>query len=158
MPQRTTDTNQNSKTKKSEAFKEEELNVEREVYKNCTVAGKSAEIIMALSEEKSFENLLRQLKREYQELADEVQEKVGNAPLLPASEKEAAMIAVNAFFQNVCCPKTTKLAEMMIQGISMGEISVAKTLNQTAPDVPDHDAVKLLDLFSKHRETLKAYL
>lgn len=140
----------------------EQLELLQEVYKNCTLSIQSIEIVRPMVKDKPMRNMLFSQYNSYKALAKEIemQAATNGYDLHAANIINKAMMYGGLLLNTIIDRSASKLAEIMIQGINLGIISMVKVTNnideQTNIDVSLSN--KLMDMLENNINALKPFL
>ncbi|MFW5779877.1 MAG: hypothetical protein ACOCWI_00285 [Bacillota bacterium] len=139
-----------------------ELELLQETYKVATMGMQSVEVIKPMVKEKALKNLLFKQFNSYKSLAKEIELKAihNGFDLKPANIINKAMMYGNMLINTINDRSASKLAEMMIQGINMGIISITKVTNNIDSELNIDMSLtnKLMGMLNNNLENLKVYL
>lgn len=133
----------------------------QEIYRNATVGMESVEILRPLSEDRGFKNLLLRQYRRYSMIAKEIELYATDhgVELDDPSLFAKAMMHVTTMVNTLKDKSSSKLAEIMIQGINMGIISITKIVNHLSDEGRSNEyADKMIDILQKNLEEMKLFL
>jgi len=130
------------------------------VYKNCKIGMESIRAIKPQVEDNALKNLFSKQYRGYETLSKEVelQATKDGSDLENPSIISKAMLWGGVMINTLTDKSTTKIAEIMIQGINMGIISLTRLQNNLQEERNDKLIVKLINQYHNNIEVLKAYL
>lgn len=144
-----------------ESYPERDYEEMQEIYHNALAGMDSVEILRPISKDRSFRSLLLKQYKEYSQIATEMEKeaKVRGAELKKPSFMAKAMMYMSAKVSTLKDKSSSRLAEIMIQGIDMGIISVTKVVNRLeAENRTNVYAQKMADILAKNLEETKAFL
>lgn len=108
----------------------------QEVFKNATSVLYSVEVIKPYATDRTFKNLLYALYNEFSEFkqkalkrAAEIEENLDETSIMAK-----VMMSSSVFFSTITDKSVSKLAQIMVQGLNMGVISVIKEINALESD------------------------
>lgn len=135
----------------------------QEIYRNTTAGMYSVETIKPYVKDKELRKLLFNQFNAYKKLSKEIELEAANQELdiKPINIMAKFMMTSGTFFNTLGDKSSSKIAEIMLQGIDMGIISCIKLINGIGQDNTNIDlslAKKTLELFQNNFEQLKAYL
>lgn len=117
----------------------------QEIYKGAAMGGAAIRQLLSKVDNPSFRSDLQTQYQQYQQTASEAEGQLKNLGVCPTEltgcEKTMLWGALQG--QTLCNRETSHLAQMMIQGSSMGIISLTKVLNSyTVPNGPAEDSAE----------------
>jgi hypothetical protein len=133
----------------------------REVYKNTCLGKESVQILKKFSMDKTFTDLLVRQYKEYAKLNAEIEAyaEENGYDLHSPSQMAVNMMYVTTAVNTLSDKSSSKLAEIMIQGIDMGIISTTKLINKLSQDNKECTlAQDLLRVLNENLDEMKAYL
>lgn len=147
--------------KEKENYPERDYEEMQEIYHNALAGMDSVEILRPISKDRSFRSLLLKQYKEYSQIATEMEKeaKARGAELKKPSFMAKAMMYMSAKVSTLKDKSSSRLAEIMIQGIDMGIISVVKVVNRLEAENRTNEYVqKMADILAKNLEEMKAFL
>lgn len=145
-----------------EAGQLDQLELLQEIYKTATQGMQSVEIIRPMVKDKALKSILFRQYNGYKALTKEIELQSANEgfDLRSSSFFTKAMMYGSLLMNTVSDRSSSKLAEVMIQGLNMGIISLVKVKNNIDPEVKVDltFADKLMDMLHNNIEALKPYL
>ncbi len=149
----------------AENLKDSELNLGKgelqEVYKNATVGMESIEILRPLSSDKGFRNVLIKQYKSYSQIAKDIElyAEQNNIELDEPSLFAKGMMYLTTTVNTLKDKSASKLAEIMIQGINMGIISLIKVINKASDEGRENSfAEDMLKVLQNNLEEMKLFL
>ena len=140
----------------------EQLEVLQETYKIATVGMQSIEIIRPMVKDKALKNILFRQYNNYKAFAKEIELQAATQgyDLKPSNILNKAVMYGSTLLSTIADRSTGKLAEIMIQGINMGIISLLKVTNNIDAELQIDFSMsdKLMQMLQNNLESLKAYL
>lgn len=140
----------------------DQLELLQEVYKSATTGMQAIEVIRPLAKDKAFKSMLFQQYNSYKSLSKEVELKAANEgfDLRSSNIINKAMMYGSVLLNTINDRTNSKLAEIMIQGINMGIISLVKVTNSLDADlqIDQNLSNKLMEMFQNNISAFKAYL
>ena len=142
---------------------EDNINKEelQEIYRNAVLGMESVEILRPISNDRGFRNLLLKQYRRYSTVAKEMELYAAergedlNDPSLFAKGMMHFTTAINTLTDK----SNSKLAEIMVQGINMGIISIMKIINRLSDEGRSNKyADKMLELMQENLNEMKLFL
>ncbi len=133
----------------------------RDLHQNARMALESVLILQQVAEENAFRLLLSSQYNRYVNILEEleVEAKKHKIVLHDNTFCKRLMLKMNVGMQTITDKSSTKLAEMMIQGLNMGIISLTKTQhNQKENNLDTTLTDKFMSIMEKCLEELKTYL
>ena len=142
----------------SDHINKEEL---QEIYKNAVLGMESVDILRPLSNDRGFRNLLLKQYRRYAAIAKEMElyaaEKGDN--LNDPSLFAKGMMHFTTMINTLKDKSNSKLAEIMVQGINMGIISIMKIVNRLSDEGRSNQyADKMLAVMQENLNEMKLFL
>lgn len=141
-----------------EHINKEEL---QEIYKNAVLGMESVDILRPLSSDRGFRNLLLKQYRRYVAIAKEMELYAAekgedlNDPSLFAK----GMMHFTTMINTIKDKSNSKLAEIMVQGINMGIISIMKIINRLSDEGRSNKyADKMLAVLQENLNEMKLFL
>ncbi len=138
-----------------------DLTVLQEVYHNAMLGKYAVENLRPLSSDRGFRNLLLKEYKEYSAIAKEIEvyaDKVG-MDIKNVNVFSRGMMYFTTMMNTIGNKSNSKLAEIMIQGINMGIISLTKIINKKADkDESQIFAKKMMEVLEKNLEEMKLFL
>lgn len=147
--------------KEKENYPERDYEEMQEIYHNALAGMDSVEILRPISKDRSFRSLLLKQYKEYSQIATEMEKeaKARGAELKKPSFMAKALMYMSAKVSTLKDKSSSRLAEIMIQGIDMGIISVVKVVNRLEAENRTNEYVqKMADILAKNLEEMKAFL
>ncbi len=131
------------------------------LYKQASMGEDSIKAIKPMAEEKSLKSFFTSQLKEYAQFRLEVEPKikaegysVDGAPIMTK-----LMMRGGLAFNTMTDKSSSKLAEIVIQGVNMGVIAVTRLMNEADNlGLKTELGEKMMKLYDKQLETLKAYL
>lgn len=131
------------------------------LYKQAAMGEDSIKAIKPMAEEKSLKSFFTAQLKEYAQFRMEVEPKikaegcsVDGAPIMTK-----LMMRGGLAFNTMTDKSSSKLAEIVIQGVNMGVIAVTRLMNEADNlGLKTELGEKMMKLYDKQLETLKAYL
>ncbi len=140
----------------------DQMELLQEVYKNATVGMQSIEIVRPMVKDKALKSILFRQYNSYKALAKELELQAATEgyDLRSATFFSKVMMYSGLIMNTISDRSSSKLAEIMIQGLNMGIISLVKVKNSLDPaaKVDLTFADKLMDMLHNNIEALKPYL
>lgn len=133
----------------------------QEIYRNAAVGMESVEILRPLSRDRGFRNLLLKQYGRYSAVAREMELYAAErgVELTDPSVFAKGMMYFTTLVNTVKDKSNGKLAEIMIQGINMGIISITKVINRLSDEGKSNDfAERMLLLMQNNLEEMKLFL
>lgn len=133
----------------------------QEIYKNAILGMESVDILRPISNDRGFRNLLLKQYRRYASIAKEMElyaaEKGDN--LNDPSLFAKGMMHVTTAINTLKDKSNSKLAEIMVQGINMGIISIMKIINRLSDEERSNKyADKMLAVMQENLNEMKLFL
>ena len=144
-----------------ERYPERDYEEMQEIYHNALAGMDSVEILRPISKDRSFRSLLLKQYKEYSRIATEMEKeaKARGAELKKPSFMAKAMMYMSTKVSTLKDKSSSRLAEIMIQGIDMGIISVTKVANRLEAENRTNEYVqKMADILAANLEETKAFL
>lgn len=133
----------------------------QEVYHNAMLGKYAVENLRPLSSDRGFRNLLLKQYKEYSAIAKEIEvfaDKT-NSDIKDVNVFSRGMMYFTTMMNTIGNKSNSKLAEIMIQGINMGIISLTKIINKKSDEEESHTfAQKMMEVLSKNLEEMKLFL
>lgn len=133
----------------------------QEVYQNAMLGKYAVENLRPLSSDRGFRNLLLKQYKEYSAIAKEIEvyaDKVG-MDVKSINIFSRGMMYFTTMMNTIGNKSNSKLAEIMIQGINMGIISLTKIINKKSDEEESHSfAKKMMEVLDKNLEEMKLFL
>ena len=133
----------------------------QEIYKNAVLGMESVEDLRPLSSDRGFRNLLLKQYGRYAAVARDVELYAAehgvelNDPSLFAK----GMMKMSTTWNTMRDRSNSKLAEIMVQGINMGIISIAKVINRLADEGRTNEyADRMQRLLQENLNEMKLFL
>ena len=131
------------------------------LYKQAAMGEDSIKAIKPMAEERSLKSFFTAQLKEYAQFRLEVEPKikaegcsVDGAPIMTK-----LMMRGGLAFNTMTDKSSSKLAEIVIQGVNMGVIAVTRLMNEADNQgLKTELGEKMMKLYDKQLETLKAYL
>lgn len=137
---------------------EEEL---QEIYRNAVLGKTSVEIIRPMSKDRGFRDLLTKQYSGYDNISKKMEDyavSIG-VELKDPTGFAKGMMYCTTMVNTVKDRTSSKLAEIMIQGINMGIISLTKISNRLEGEGKSNEFVdEMSDLLQEYLAQTKAYL
>lgn len=133
----------------------------REIYRNAAVGKESIKILRKMSEDRGFRNLLLKQYDAYAEIAGEMEAYAAEngVELSSPSAFAKGMMYLTAKMNALGDKSSSKLAEIMIQGINMGIVSLTKIVNKLSDEGRSNKfAEDMLNLVRGNLEDMKLFL
>lgn len=133
----------------------------QEVYQNALLGKQAVENLRPISKDRGFRNLLLKQYKEYSAIAKEIETYADSygVQLNNINIVNRSMMYLSSVFGTVGDKSNSKLAQMMIQGINMGIISITKLINKKEEEQENVDfAEKMLQLLQDNLEEMKLFL
>lgn len=133
----------------------------QEIYRNATVGMQSVEILRPLSEDKGFRNVLLKQYKGYAATARELEvyAEEYDVELNDPSVFAKGMMYFTTMVNTIKDKSNGKLAEIMIQGINMGIISLTKLINKLSDEGKSNAyADDMLELLEHNLNEMKLFL
>ena len=150
----------NSDKEKTLSHKESTSDIYSAIYKNCQIGMESIRAIKPQVEDAALKNLFNRQYKGYETLSKEVElqaTKEGSEVSDPTIVTKA-MLWGGVMFNTFKDKSTSKIAEIMIQGINMGIINLTKLQNNLDEEKNDKLLQKLITQYQSNLDVLKAYL
>ncbi|MDD4316437.1 MAG: hypothetical protein PHC84_04690 [Clostridia bacterium] len=115
----------------------DQLELLQEVYKSATQGMQSVEVIRPMIKDKALKSILFRQYNSYKALTKEIelQAATNGYDLRASTFLNKAMMYGSLLLNTITDRSSSKLAEVMIQGINMGIISLVKVKNNIDPDI-----------------------
>lgn len=131
------------------------------LYKQAAMGEDSIKAIKPMAEERSLKSFFTAQLKEYAQFRAEVEPKikaegcsVDGAPIMTK-----LMMRGGLAFNTMTDKSSSKLAEIVIQGVNMGVIAVTRLMNEAEGlGLKTELGDRMMQLYDKQLETLKAYL
>lgn len=131
------------------------------LYKQAAMGEDSIKAVKPMAEEKSLKSFFAAQLKEYAQFRMEVEPKikaegcsVDGAPIMTK-----LMMRGGLAFNTMTDKSSSKLAEIVIQGVNMGVIAVTRLMNEADNlGLKTELGEKMMELYGRQLETLKAYL
>ncbi|MBR1748017.1 MAG: hypothetical protein IJ735_07425 [Clostridia bacterium] len=133
----------------------------QEVYKNAILGMQSVEDLRPLSTDRGFRNLLLKQYGRYAAVAKDVEIYAADRgiELDDPSLFAKGMMKMTTMFNTIKDKSNSKLAEIMVQGINMGIISVTKVINRLSDEHRTNEyADRMLNLMQQNLNEMKLFL
>ena len=133
----------------------------QEIYKNAVLGMESVDILRPLSADRGFRNLLLKQYRRYASVAKEMElyaaERGDN--LNDPSMFAKGMMHFTTMINTLTDKSNSKLAEIMVQGINMGIISIMKIINRLSDEGRSNQyADKMMEVLQDNLNEMKLFL
>lgn len=130
-----------------------------ELYKNARMGVDSIEVIKNYVEDRPLINILNNQKRDYQAIADELEQEGAkeNIELKTSPLMNKAKVLGEVFISTLKDKSPSKIAEIMMQGVNMGIIGLTKADNRYDGEREAY-VDKLLQVYHNNYEAYKPYL
>ncbi len=138
-----------------------DASVIQEVYQNAMLGKYAVENLRPLSSDRGFRNLLLKQYKEYSAIAKEIEVYAdkANLDIKNVNFFNRGMMYFTTMMNTIGNKSNSKLAEIMIQGINMGIISLTKIMNKNSDEEESHTfAQKMMEVLSKNLEEMKLFL
>ena len=133
-----------------------------DLSKGCCMGKDAVEVILEKAEGKNFRKVLEDLYNEYDSICDKVNKiysKYSENEPNETSTMNKAMTWYGIQMRTITDSSTTKLAEMILQGLNMGVIDGKKLLNHEVADKKVLDLVdEYVNMQEKFVEEVKEFL
>ena len=139
----------------------DDSNVLTLIHDSCKMGLISIDSLLKKATESSFEGLLQNFRKEYNDIAIEVGSALADSGIVAGDVKTSAKMGVktSVSMKTMMDDSPSHMAEMMIQGADMAIIEVQKAVNSgTLSDYSRIAAQKYLDCEKAHIEKLKLWL
>lgn len=133
----------------------------QEVYQNAMLGKYAVENLRPLSTDRGFRNLLLKQYKEYSAIAKEMEAYADkfDMELHGINIINRGMMYFSTMMNTIGNKSNSKLAEIMIQGINMGIISITKIINKKSSENPSSQfAEKMMELLHANLEEMKLFL
>ena len=133
----------------------------QEVYKNAVLGMESVEDLRPLSNDRAFRNLLLKQYGRYAGVAKDVEIYAADhgVELDSPSFFAKGMMKMTTTINTVMDKSNSKLAEIMVQGINMGIVSITKVINRLADEGRKNEyADRMLELMQSNLAEMKVFL
>ena len=133
----------------------------QEVYKNAVLGMQSVEDLRPLSRDRAFRNLLLKQYGRYAAVAKDVEIYAADRgmELDDPSLFAKGMMKISTVFNTVKDRSNSKLAEIMVQGINMGIVSITKVINRLADEHRTNEyADRMLEHLQENLNEMKVFL
>ena len=133
----------------------------REIYRNLTAGKDSVEILRPMSEDDAFREVLLEQDQAYSEVCSRVEAYATERSykIKEISPFAKSMMHMSATFNALTDKSPSKLAEIMLQGINMGVISITKIVNKLHGDgFTCPLAEETLAMLKRNAEEMKRFL
>lgn len=141
----------------------------QEVYQSAMLGKYAVENLRPISTDRGFRNLLLKQYKGYSAIAKEMETYADkfNIELHGVNVVNRGMMYFSTIFGTISNKSSSKLAEMMVQGINMGIISITKLLNKkptesqgiTPSEIKSADfAEKMIEVLHTNLEEMKLFL
>lgn len=137
----------------------------QEVYQNAMLGKYAVEYLRPLSTDRGFRNLLLKQYKGYSAIVKEMENYADSfsIQLQGVNIVNRGMMYFSTLVNTIGNKSNSKLAEMMIQGINMGIISITKIINKKPVNVISEDpstsfAEKMMEVLHANLEEMKLFL
>lgn len=134
----------------------------QEVYKGATTGMQSIEIIRPMVKDKAFKNMLFRQYNDYKSLSKEIELQAANEgyDLRASNIMNKAMMYGSVLLNTINDRTNSKFAEIMMQGINMGIISLVKVINNIDADLQINQTFsnRIMGMYQNNLDSFKAYL
>lgn len=133
----------------------------QEIYKNAVLGMESVDILRPLSSDRGFRNLLLKQYRRYASVAKEMEMYAAERgdDLNDPSMFAKGMMHFTTMINTLTDKSNSKLAEIMVQGINMGIISIMKIINRLSDEGKSNEyADKMLVVLQDNLNEMKLFL
>lgn len=133
----------------------------QEVYQNAMLGKYAVENLRPLSTDRGFRNLLLKQYKEYSAIAKEMEAYADkfDMELHGVNVINRGMMYFSTMMSTIGNKSNSKLAEIMIQGINMGIISITKIVNKKSSENPSSQfAEKMMEVLHVNLEEMKLFL
>lgn len=138
------------------------VNILDEINKGCSMGLEALDMVLKKTEQTSFHDLLVEFHDEYVELSDEITElyhEYTNEDIHKVSTPEKMMTWYGIMKDTMMDDSVSKLAEILINGTTMGITEGRKILNHKKMDKKVHGLCdKYIRVQERYLEKLKKYL
>ena len=140
----------------------ENINALNEINKGCHYGMNSINCILSYVREKRFKTEILRECREYETISNRIERiysKYDNDTPDETNIMNKAMISVGIDMKTLIDDSTSKLAEIMLQGVEMGITEGVKVLNNKTLNKEVHDLISdYVNMQEKNAENLKKFL
>lgn len=140
----------------------EQFELLQEVYKNCTLGMQSIEIVRPMVKDKSMKSILFHQYNSYKSLSKELEMRAANDgyDLRAATIMNKAVMYGGVLLNTITDRSSSKLAEIMIQGINLGIISSIKLTNSIGDNSKTDISfsTRLMEMLENNLDALKVFL
>ena len=141
---------------------ENNINILDELNKGCCMGSDALKIILEKIEEKNFKKVSEDLLEKYEDMIEKINKTYADYSDKEPHETNAmnkAMTWYGIQMRTITDSSSSKLAELLLQGLNMGVIEGKKLLNHNDADKNILDLVKeYVDLQEKYVEKIKEFL
>lgn len=133
----------------------------QEIYKNAVLGMQSVEDLRPLSHDRAFRNLLLKQYGRYAAVAKDIELFATEhaVELDDPSLFAKGMMKMSTMFNTIADRSNSKLAEIMVQGINMGIVSITKVINRLADEGRTNEyAERMLKLMQENLNEMKLFL
>ena len=133
----------------------------QEVYKNAVLGMQSVEDLRPLSKDRAFRNLLLKQYGRYTAVAKDVElyATQHGIELSDPSLFAKGMMKMTTAINTMMDRSNSKLAEIMVQGINMGIVSITKVINRLSDEHRTNEyADRMLELMQENLNEMKLFL
>lgn len=145
-------------------MEEEKNNIDLldELNKGCCMGSDAIKVILEKIEDDDFEDVVENLLEEYEDLTEKINKvysKYSDEDPDETTVMNKAMTWYGIQMRTITDNSTTKLAELLLQGLNMGVIEGKKMLNHKDADEKTLDLIKeYVDMQEKYVEKMKEFL
>ena len=133
-----------------------------ELNKGCCMGSDAIKVIREKIEDKDFEEVVENLLEEYEDFTEKINKdysKYSDDDPHETTAMNKAMTWYGIQMKTITDSSTTKLAELLLQGLNMGVIEGKKMLNHNDADKKTLDLIKeYVDMQEKYVEEIKKFL
>lgn len=143
-------------------MKEENIKILDDLNKGCCMGSDAVNVILEKVEEKSLKNHLEKLLEKYEDLIEKINktyEKYSDNEPSETTSMNKAMTWYGIQIRTITDSSSSKLSELILQGLNMGIIEGRKMLNKKHSDKKINSLIKeFVDMQEEYVEILKEYL
>lgn len=143
-------------------MKEENINALDEIHKGACMGMDAVHFVLDKVEDENLKGVLEKMHHDYQELAKEIEEvypKYNDGKPHETSAMNKAMTWYGIEMKTMMDKSTSKIAELLLNGVNMGIIEGRKVLNKKNIDKEVNDIIsEYVTMQEKSVEVLKKYL
>lgn len=143
-------------------MKEENINILDEISKGCCMGSDATKFIIEKIEDKNFKETVENLLEQYEDMFEKINKTYSDYSSDDPHETNAmnkAMTWYGIQMRTITDNSTSKLAELLLQGLNMGVIEGRRLLNHKSCDKDVCSLVReYVDLQEKYVEKIKNFL